>query len=366
MYFWAGRVSWAGDIFLKGLFFARAWLIAALLGLGGCVSIGPRSIEMGRTDYNNAIQQTDGEQLLLNIVRQRYNDPVMFLEVSSISSSKSFSQNINLSSFLTSAFAPQSFSGGFGGSITDSPLVFYSPNTGERFVHQILTPIDLRTITLLLQSGWSIERVLLLAGDSINGIRNTEAKDTPYAVLAEKLRTLQRNNKLSFALQVEGALTVLSIIPSSDVVDVSAYKEVCEILKIRADGAPIRIAQGIGDPGFSSQHIQLATRPLYSTLYFLSNGVDVPVAAIEARTVQERGAVGGLFDPSLGKLFHVRSSTIEPRNFALRVRYRNEWFYLDETDLDSRTTFTLISALFMLQSGDTSRMTPLVSLSPAR
>ena len=358
-------MSWEGG-FLKVLFVTRALLIVALIGLGGCVSIGPRSIEMGRTDYNNAIQQTDGEQLLLNIVRQRYNDPVMFLEVSSISSSKSFSQNINLSSFLTSAFAPQSFSGGFGGSITDSPLVFYSPNTGERFVHQILTPIDLRTITLLLQSGWSIERVLLLAGETINGIRNTEASDTPFAALAENLRTLQRINKLSFALQAEDGNAILSIIPSSDVVDVPAYIEVCKILNIRADGSPIRIAQSVGDPGFSSQYIQLATRPLYSTLYFLSNGVDVPVAALEARTVQQRGAVGGLFDPSMGKLFHVRSSTIEPRNFALRVRYHNEWFYLDETDLDSRTTFTLISALFMLQSGDTSRMTPLVSLSPGR
>ena len=61
-------------------------MIAASLLLTGCVSIGPRGLELSRTEFNAAIQRTDGEQLLLNIVRQRYNDPVMFLEVASVSS----------------------------------------------------------------------------------------------------------------------------------------------------------------------------------------------------------------------------------------------------------------------------------------
>ena len=62
-------------------------LVATLVS--GCTSIGPVSIEYSRTGFNEAIQRTDAQQLLLNIVRQRYNDPVMFLEITAVSSSMS-------------------------------------------------------------------------------------------------------------------------------------------------------------------------------------------------------------------------------------------------------------------------------------
>ena len=78
---------------LSTAFFSCA--IAALLA--GCASVGPRGIELSRTDFNVAIQRTDAEQLLLNVVRQRYSDPVMFLDISSVSSSMSRSANLSLS-----------------------------------------------------------------------------------------------------------------------------------------------------------------------------------------------------------------------------------------------------------------------------
>src|SRR5690606_31240890 len=54
-----------------------------------CGTAGPRSLRHGRGTYNAAIQQTNSEQLLLNLVRLRYRDPPLFLEVTSISSSLS-------------------------------------------------------------------------------------------------------------------------------------------------------------------------------------------------------------------------------------------------------------------------------------
>jgi hypothetical protein len=53
---------------------------------GGCVSLGPAAIRWERTDYNVAIQETQNEQLLLNLVRLRYSDTPILLELSSISS----------------------------------------------------------------------------------------------------------------------------------------------------------------------------------------------------------------------------------------------------------------------------------------
>lgn len=334
--------------------------------LAGCTSIGPASIDYSRTGFNEAIQRTDAQQLLLNIVRQRYNDPVMFLEVTAVSSSMSRSGNMNLSGFFpTGLGVKESYNGGLGGSLTESPLIFYAPNTGEKFVRQILTPIDLRTISLLLQSGWSIERVLLIAADSINGLRNNVTGDNEYPALAKHLRTLQRNNRLAFAIERDAnGLDVLAMIPTPGTANEKAYQEACRILRLQADGRPIRVQLGLGDPSAQSATVMLATRSLYSAFYFLGNGVIASQRDLDEGIAQNRNIKGSLFDPDRGEVFKVQSSRGEPDRAAVKVRYRDEWFYVVESDQDSRTTFALMSMLLMLQSGDVARMSPLVSLTP--
>lgn len=355
-------MSWGSDM-RKALFTLAA---VATVTMSGCTSIGPSSIDYSRTGFNEAIQRTDGQQLLLNIVRQRYNDPVMFLEVTAVSSSMSRSSNANLSGFFPGGLgAKESYTGGLGGSLTESPLIFYAPNTGEKFVRQILTPIDLRTISLLLQSGWSIERVLLIAADSINGLRNNVAGDNEYPVLAKQLRTLQRSNRLSFAIERDAnGLDVLAMIPTPGTASEKSYQEVCRILNLPADGRPIRLQLGLGDASVQSATVMLATRSLYSSFYFLGNGVIASQRDLSEGIAQNRNINGSLFDPDKGDLFRVRSSNGEPDRAAVKVRYRDEWFYVSESDQDSRTTFALMSMLLMLQGGDVTRMTPLVSLSP--
>ena len=60
-------------------------LIAAILLLiSGCASRGARRIPADRFDYNAAIAQSTREQMLLNIVRSRYLEVLVFLTVSSV------------------------------------------------------------------------------------------------------------------------------------------------------------------------------------------------------------------------------------------------------------------------------------------
>ena len=73
--------------FLRSRRIVGATLLA--LALGACAPFGPQALRAGRPAYNEAVQQTEAQQLLLNIVRQRYNDPVLFLDVTSISSGAS-------------------------------------------------------------------------------------------------------------------------------------------------------------------------------------------------------------------------------------------------------------------------------------
>ena len=61
-------------------------------------------------------------------------------------------------------------------------------------------------------------------------------------------------------------------------------------------------------------------------------------------------------------IFRVRASESEPEFASVKVFYRNRWFYIDDRDADSKTTFALVSMLQMLQSGETSAITPLITL----
>lgn len=335
--------------------------------LASCASLGPSSITWNRTDFNKAIQQTDAQQLLLNIVRQRFNDPVMFLDVASVSSSMSRSTSLNLSAFVPTGPSFNSYTGGLGGAFSESPLIFYTPNTGEKFVRQILTPLDLRTLSLMLESGWSIERILLVSTDAINDIRNStvgagprgENPYTTFRQLLSALRDLQRDGRLIPSLSPNGDALILS--PSPEARDSVPYKTACQLLSIPCDGSPIRLRPGIGTAAQGSGFITLTTRSLYGAFYFLSDGVDVSPGELARGTVKARSVANGPFDNDSG-LFHIRTSASDPGEASIKVPYRDSWYYIAENDSDTKTTFALISMMLMLQSGDTARIQPLVSI----
>ncbi|TAK99503.1 MAG: hypothetical protein EPO08_16260 [Rhodospirillaceae bacterium] len=341
--------------------------------LSACAPLGPSTIDWSRTHYNEALQQTEAQQLLLNIVRQRYSDPVMFLDVTAISNSTTRSANLSLgANFQRFVFGGGNI--GTGGAVAESPIIFYAPNTGEKFVRQILTQIDIRTISLLLQSGWSIERVLMVAGDSINGIRNTNAgRDSngqpPYAQyrdLVDALRDLQRDGLLTTSMEASGAggVDTLVFTPSSTAIASEPYLKVCKTLGLGCDGRAMRLQIGVGAPPTGSGKVVLTTRSLYAAFYFLSEGVDVPPGDLQKGYVKPRESSGGPFDRASGDLFRVLSSSAEPSDSAVKVRYRNTWYFIADSDLDSKTTFGLLNIMLMLEGSDISRVSPLVSVSP--
>lgn len=59
--------------------------VVLLLCFCGCAAkVGPRSLAHDRFDYSAAITQSWKEQMLLNMVKLRYVDPPMFLDVQQV------------------------------------------------------------------------------------------------------------------------------------------------------------------------------------------------------------------------------------------------------------------------------------------
>ena len=49
-------------------------LSVLILSLTACEALGPTPLRAGRNEYNSAINMTDVQEFLLNIVRMRYSD----------------------------------------------------------------------------------------------------------------------------------------------------------------------------------------------------------------------------------------------------------------------------------------------------
>lgn len=360
----------------------RAGLLlgAAVFLFSGCAYFGPDTVHGNRNPYNIAIQKTSEEQMLLNLVRLKYRDTPFFLEVSSVATQ--FTYNAGLAgAFTHGGDISNIFEIGPGGEYEENPTVTYSPLQGEQFVKRLLSPISLETLLLLYNSGWSVERVFELCAQRINNIRNAPRAAGPTPATAPQYKTFKRLTDLMRNLQIKDGLNIRLEHPapggmenrgSSRIVmrlaeqgeALPESRELVKLLGLLPD-KPFYVVHGHTIRPDRHDHIGIQTRSLMGVLYYLSQGVKVPPADIEAGKVTvTHTADGGVFDWDLvtGDLLRVHSQTAKPDKAAVSVEYRGHWFYIADSDLTSKTTFSLLHHLFALQSGDVQSTQPIYTL----
>lgn len=165
---------------LTNRFYLKVVIACALAGTTlfcGCTHLGPRTVAMDRFDYSTAIADSWKQQTLLNIVKLRYMDLPVFVDVASIVSGYSMQTGVTLSGTLSSKNAVQGNFGAGSGQViyTDRPTITYVPMTGEKFLRSLVTPIDPKNIFFMLQSGYSADFLLGLTVEGLNGVRNRSA-----------------------------------------------------------------------------------------------------------------------------------------------------------------------------------------------
>ncbi len=336
--------------------------------------MGPSALHEGRRDYNLAIQRTSEEQLLLNLVRLKYRDTPVFLEISGISTQFGFSTSARAAAAFK-RFDPQdalSLEGGWGSD--ERPTISYTLLQGEAFAERLLSPIPLSTLLLLYHSGWSIERVMRLCVQRLNGVKNAPSASGPtpdyapefrtFLKVAKDMRTLQRRDALTLGYHWEGkgeAQPVLWIAPRAW--DWPETRELIGLLGLAPGRSIYPLSHDIlrRDP----TTLSVQTRSLLGILFYLSQGVQVP------REDLERGIVTFTRDPR-GRPFDwrqvtegilaVKASRARPEGAKVAVFYRGKWFYIDDRDLNAKSTFTLLAQLFALQAGKVTGAPPLLTL----
>ena len=350
----------------------RALLLLLLLSLAGCTGIGPKSVTRDRFDYNTAISDSWKEQTLLNIVKIRYADMPLFVEVASIVSGYTLESSVSLNGMLSSSDAIQrdSLSLGGNGKFIDRPTITYTPITGSQFNRSFMTPIPPGAVLFLMQSGWSAELIFPLTVDSVNGLRsqvlagsNQRTGDVDYYRVIDLMRQIQLSGAIGMRIKKTGNLqdsTVLFFQKEGLAPEIlAARQELNALLGLNPEAREVRVNYGLIPGG--DDEVALLTRSMLQIMIQLATKIDVPPEHIaDGRTVPTQAATGS--DAENRKLMNVHYSKERPAEAFTAVKYRDYWYWVDDSDFRSKRTFAFLMILFSLTETGGKEGLPLVTI----
>jgi hypothetical protein len=325
----------------------------------GCAKYGPVFLQSERSLYNQAIQKTNDEQLLLNLVRLKYHDTPLFLGINNIASQFTLQKNISLSAQLQSG-AKGIFTPDASTFVEEKPTISYSPLQGEKFVKGVLTAVSLKTVVLLFNSGWSIERIFKVGLQRIDKLKNapsasgptpnTAPKTEKFFLMAKILRELQAHGALELKFQMLDEKPQLVIHISDAFKNSKLANEFTRSINGKIGKKTyIFEAPSVRD----KPSIDIVPRSLLGILFYLSHGVEVPELHLkEGRVVITKKENGDVFDwkKVTGGLLRIHSRLTQPEDAMLKIFYRNHWFYINDSDLMSKSTFSLLTQIYALQA----------------
>ena len=288
------------------------FLVGAALLLSACAGLGPTTISRDRFDYTAAISDSWKHQMLFNMVKMRYGDAPVFMDVTSVISQYQVAGLITLGGTISSSPWGHSETLGATGQYVDRPTISFTPILGDEFARSLMAPIPPPAILSLMQAGYPADLVFRMLVQEINGIRNrfggearARSADPEFYLLLEKLRKIQSDGAVGMRVQrkdkkEEAALLVFR--GKRDPAIEALSLEIRKLLGIDPQTKEINVVYGTVPR--DDKEIALQTRSLLEVLVDLSADIEVPAAHVEQRRVGpthvEQAGTGGndsAFDP---------------------------------------------------------------------
>jgi hypothetical protein len=289
-------------------------------------------------------------------------------------------------------------------SSSNRPTISLDPADGSDEVRQFLTPISLDTLIFLTQSSWPASTVARLWVERLNGVPNADtasgpARDAPldfarFLRLAELMQISQDRELAS--VRTEERLTAVGDPQPAEALTASAAVEAARsgleyrrapdgkswvltrkerrlVLEVTpgAEGSPelaeivtllnlvpgqrryplVVASRGAPDPARfpspPSEELRVVPRSTAQVLFYLANGVEVPLEhyrvglvhpaqGVDGQAIDARELTRGLFE------VHFCAGHKPPPTAFAAVHYRGYWYYLDDRDEASKATFALV------------------------
>jgi len=345
--------------------------LAAAAMFAGCTHLGPKTVAVDRFDYSTAIADSWKKQTLLNIVKLRYMDLPVFVDVASIVSGYSMETSGNVGGQISSAGAIQgnSLLLGAAGKFTDRPTITYVPMTGEKFLRGLITPIDPKHIFFMLQAGYAADFILALTVESLNGVRNRSVavgavrEAAPEFIHAlELLREVQAAGAVGMRVEEDQAKHSTAVLffrrddVPADIVQKEA--EIRRLLKLPADQqkcvltySPVRGAEN---------ELAVNSRSMLQIMGAFASYLDVPEAHLKEHRAMP--AFENVAPNSRRNGVRIHSGKDKPGAAFAAVRYRDYWFWIDDGDWQTKRALTAVMFFFTLAETGGSEKLPLITI----
>jgi len=330
-------------------------IFCVVLGtVSACSVVGPRSISMGRADYNEAINKTEDEQMLLSIVKGRYGETFSLLAVSGVAANVRFRTNagaqvgIGPSSNYDGNLVP--FSAGLA--YEENPTITYVPVQGEKYLRQLMSPIPLNMLVLMSRAAGAPTDYLTLLAKRINDMRNPDFLEAPSAVPDPRF---QRFVEVSEELKHTGVIQFVEDPSKEDQFNIliTGYaptfsEKVRAYLALLGMPMPVEESKDIILPVYSGvkggglSGIAISTRSTFDLIEILRAAVKIPQEHVGAGGVAHNYPPPGL----AGKDIHIHASESRPQRAVLAVKHRGYWFYIDDTDMRTKLFYYLVRTLW--------------------
>ena len=352
--------------------FTAKWIgLAAVWLFTGCAHLGPGSIPVDRFDYSTAVADSWKQQTLLNIVKLRYMDLPVFVDVSSIVAGYSMQVGGSVNGTLSTQKAIQgNFLAGGGQAVyTDRPTITYVPLTGEKFLRGLIEPIDPKHIFFMLQAGYPADFILGLTVEGLNGVRNRSTAagaireaDPEFLRALSLMREVQAAGALGMRVEEDkgkGSTAVLFFrrgdVPA-DILEKTA--EIRSLLKLPGDQqkyvlrySPVRGAEN---------ELAVNSRSMLQIMAAFASYMDVPEADLKEHRAVPAFANGAAGNRQDGVRIH--SGKDKPADAFAAVHYHGQWFWIDDRDWQTKRALTAVMFFFTLAETGGNENLPLITI----
>ena len=343
--------------------------MVTVLFLSGCTHMGPTTVPRDRFDYNTAISDSWKEQTLLNIVKIRYIDMPLFVDVASIVSGYTLQSSVNLKGQVSSENTVQGdfASIGTSGTFIDRPTITYTPITGQQFNKSFMTPIPPGSILFMIQSGWPADLIYSLTVDSVNGLRgrisagvNARPSDRGFDRVVQLFRKIQQSGAVGMRIIKEDELKETTVMffhrknVPEDIQD--NMKEVSTLLGLQPGIQEARVGYGLIQK--DDTEIAMLTRSMLQIMIELASQINVPQEHITKHWTLPTE----FSEDEDSYLIRVNHSKEKPEDAFVTVKHHDYWFYIDRGDMISKRTFTFLMILFSVTETGGKEGLPLVTI----
>lgn len=351
-----------------------AYLLSGMviLLLVGCGNIGPSRVLRDRFNYVTSISESWKRQMLLNLLKVRYGDAPVFMDVASVINAYELTGEVSLKAEYAPIERGDTFANvGATGRYSDKPTITYQPLSGDKFTRSLMLPLPISGILLLILSGVPADLVLRLCVNSINDFQNSyggpgypQAGDGKFRELIAAIRECQAAGGMGIRMKraADKHAAVIFFRPSTDEAIAARVRKIRELLGLSETAREFVMVYGTYPE--NDTEIAILSRSIMQILIDLASYFDVPKVDLAEGSVygMQRSPEQERMFP---RLLTVRCGPSAPGNAYVSVKYRSEWFWVEDRDRQSKQIFNFLMFLFSLTETGTEQAAPIVTI-PAR